>query len=140
MWKLQGSIRGVQEKLMWNFHRSWLLTFEFPRDVTQFCRISRRGSLKYLGQSDKFKNSRGVFPKSISSTSPVGIFSGIIQFHSLMYVFLCHKIISHYFIQGQNDMKRTWKIMQITNVNKRFTAFPIMIKHEKHIIYKRGQL
>ena len=31
-------------------------------------------------------------------------------------------------------MKRTWKkIMQITNVNKIFTTFPAMIKHEKHI-------
>ena len=31
-------------------------------------------------------------------------------------------------------MKRTRKkIMQITNVNKRFTTFPTMIKHEKHI-------
>ena len=31
-------------------------------------------------------------------------------------------------------MKQTWKkIMQITNVNKRFTTFPTMIKHEKHI-------
>ena len=30
-------------------------------------------------------------------------------------------------------LKRTWKkIMQITNVNKRFT-FPTMIRHEKHI-------
>ena len=31
-------------------------------------------------------------------------------------------------------MKRTWnKIMQITDVNKRFLAFPTVIKHEKHI-------
>ena len=42
---------------------------------------------------------------------------------------------THYFIQGQNDMKRTWKkIIQITNVNKRFTAFPTMMKHENHTI------
>ena len=41
---------------------------------------------------------------------------------------------NHYFIQGQNDMKRTWKkIMQIINVTKRFTTFQTMIKHEKHI-------
>ena len=39
----------------------------------------------------------------------------------------------HYFNQCQNDMKRTWKkIMQIANVNKRFTTFPTMTKHEKH--------
>ena len=25
------------------------------------------------------------------------------------------------------------KIMQVTNVNKRFVTFPTMIKHEKHI-------
>ena len=45
-----------------------------------------------------------------------------------------HHYFNHYFIQGQNDMKRTWKkIVQITNVNKRFTTFLTMIKHEKHI-------
>ena len=38
-------------------------------------------------------------------------------------------------IQGQNDMKRIWKkIIQIANVNKRFTAFTTMIKHENHTI------
>ena len=31
-------------------------------------------------------------------------------------------------------MKRTWKkVMQMTNVNKRFSTFSTMIKHEKHI-------
>ena len=36
--------------------------------------------------------------------------------------------------KGQNDIKRTWKkIMQITNVNKRFTTFATTIKHLKHI-------
>ena len=31
-------------------------------------------------------------------------------------------------------MKQAWKkIMQITNVNKRFTTSPTVIKHEKHI-------
>ena len=31
-------------------------------------------------------------------------------------------------------MKGTWKkIMQIANVNKRFSTFPTVIKHEKHI-------
>ena len=42
---------------------------------------------------------------------------------------LAAKLITSTFIQGQNDMKRTWKkIMQITNVNKKFTTFPTMIK------------
>ena len=30
---------------MWNFHRSWFLTLESPRCVTQFCRITRGGKL-----------------------------------------------------------------------------------------------
>ena len=34
-------------------------------------------------------------------------------------------------------MKQTWKkIMQIANVNKRFTTFPTIIEHEKHIDYR----
>ena len=42
---------------------------------------------------------------------------------------------THYFIQGQNDMKRIRKkIMQKANVNKRFTAFPTMTKDENHTI------
>ena len=40
-----GYSKGVQEKPMWNFHGSWFLTLEFPRDVTQFCRIFRGESL-----------------------------------------------------------------------------------------------
>ena len=32
------------------------------------------------------------------------------------------------------------KIMQVTNVNKRFTALPTMIKHEKHIMNNRAKL
>ena len=36
--------------------------------------------------------------------------------------------------KGHNDMKRTWKnIIQIKNVNKRFTTFVTTIKHKKHI-------
>ena len=31
------------------------------------------------------------------------------------------------------------KIMQVTNVNKRFATFPTMIKHEKHI-HKRAKI
>ena len=41
-------------------------------------------------------------------------------------------------------MKKIWKtIMQIANVNKRFTAFPTMmwmIKHEKHITDNRPKI
>ena len=37
-------------------------------------------------------------------------------------------------------MKRTWKKKkQIENVNKRFTAFPTVIKHEKDIIDNRAK-
>ena len=32
--KRRGISSGVQEKIMWNFHRSWFLTLEFPRGVT----------------------------------------------------------------------------------------------------------
>ena len=32
------------------------------------------------------------------------------------------------------------KIMQITNVHKRFTAFPTMIRHEKHTIDSRAKI
>ena len=56
MWKFQGLVKiemkfqSVFTKNLWNFHGSWFLTLEFPRGVTQFCRISR--------DSDKCKNSR----------------------------------------------------------------------------------
>ena len=33
--KRRGISRSVQEKLMWNFNESWLLTLEFPRAVRQ---------------------------------------------------------------------------------------------------------
>ena len=46
-WKFQGSTRsgisrGVHQKLMWNFHRSWFLTLEFSRvshNSTEFPRV-----------------------------------------------------------------------------------------------------
>ena len=50
--KRSGNSRGIQEKLMWNFHGSWFLTLEFPRAATQICRISRGKSffsLEFLG-------------------------------------------------------------------------------------------
>ena len=38
-------------------------------------------------------------------------------------------------------MKSAWKkIMQTTNADKRFTTFPAMIKHEKHIIDNRAKI
>ena len=41
----------------------------------------------------------------------------------------------HYFIQGPKLYEKNMgKNMQITNVNKRFTAFPRTIKHENHVI------
>ena len=55
MWNFQGLIKkqkgnyeGDQEKIMWNFQGSWFLALEFPRDLTQFCGISRGGSLFFL--------------------------------------------------------------------------------------------
>ena len=50
--KRSGNSRGVQEKLMWNFHGSQFLTLEFARGVTQTCRISRGKSFsspEFLG-------------------------------------------------------------------------------------------
>ena len=39
--KRSGNSRGVQEKLMWNFHGSIFdFALEFARGVTQTCRIS----------------------------------------------------------------------------------------------------
>ena len=39
-YKRSGISRGVLEKLMWNFHGSWFLTLQFPKGVTQFCKIA----------------------------------------------------------------------------------------------------
>lgn len=49
---------------------------------------------------------------------------------------------SHYFILGQNNMKKNMeKIMQITNNNnKRFMVFTTMIKHENHTIDNRAMI
>ena len=57
MWKFQGSVKiemgfqSVFTKNLRNFHGSWFLTLEFPRGLTQFCRISRDKvtNLKILG-------------------------------------------------------------------------------------------
>ena len=40
-----GISNGDQEKIVWNFQGSWFLALEFPRDLTQFCGISRGGAL-----------------------------------------------------------------------------------------------
>ena len=37
--------RAGQEKITWSFPGSWFLVLEFPRDVTQFCGISRGEAL-----------------------------------------------------------------------------------------------
>ena len=43
-----GISRGVLEKLMWSFLGPLFLTLDFPRGVTQSCRISRgRESLSF---------------------------------------------------------------------------------------------
>ena len=39
--KRSGISKHKQEKIMWNFQESLFLAFEFPRDLTQFCGISR---------------------------------------------------------------------------------------------------
>ena len=43
--KRSGISGGFKENLLWNFHSSLFLILEFPRDVTQFCGISRGKSL-----------------------------------------------------------------------------------------------
>ena len=71
-WKLQGSLKkslvsgGFKEKLMWNFHESWLLDLEYPRGVAQFYRISKV-------KVTKLKIPEGDFQKTISSAPPVWI-------------------------------------------------------------------
>ena len=58
MRKFQGSVKiemefqSVFTKNSWNFHGSWFLTLEFPRGVTQYCRISK----------DKVTNVKKVYP------------------------------------------------------------------------------
>ena len=37
--------RVTKEKIMWNFQGFWFWTLEFPKDLTQFCGISRCGAL-----------------------------------------------------------------------------------------------
>ena len=97
IWKLQGSIKkrsaisiGVQRKLMWNFHGFWFLTLEFPsqshgvsHNFAEFSGVKACFLRNFLGESDKFKNSRIFFQKSIPSIPPhlppVWTFSGIAQ-------------------------------------------------------------
>ena len=65
-----GSSRG-QSKKKWNFQGCWRKTSaEFPRCITQFCRISRGESLFSLEILSKFINLKfpGGFQKSMSST------------------------------------------------------------------------
>ena len=44
-WKQSAISKGDQEKIMWNFQGSLFLALEFPRDLTQFCGISRHWAL-----------------------------------------------------------------------------------------------
>ena len=61
-----GICRIDQEKIMLNFHESWFMTLEFPRDVTQFYKISK----------DKLTNLKdpGFFFKKVSPRFPLGFF------------------------------------------------------------------
>ena len=61
--KRSGISKPDQEKIMWNFQRSWTLDLKFPRNLTKICGIPR-GKVK---KTEKFQ--RG-FQRSMSSTSP----------------------------------------------------------------------
>ena len=50
--KQSGISKSDQEKKMWNFQGFWIFPLEFPRDLAQFCGISRSGALfclEFLG-------------------------------------------------------------------------------------------
>ena len=88
MWKFKGSIKksgiskGGHKKFMWNFHGSWFLTLEFPpKGCHTILQNSHGWKLVFEGWSDKSKNSRGFFQKSICTLNPpVWCFSGIAQY------------------------------------------------------------
>ena len=92
MWKFLGSVQKkkeftgvIQVRNHVEFHGSWLLALEFPMAVIQFCGIFRGVKLHFVlsgiskGKvaNPEFENSRGLFPKIMSSTPLVWIFSGI---------------------------------------------------------------
>ena len=73
--------KGDQVKIMWNFQGSLFLALEFPRDLTQFCGISRGGAF-FVWNSQRLikkkKNSRGVF-KKVCPQPLCLFFSGIVH-------------------------------------------------------------
>ena len=85
---------------MWNFHGSWFLILESPGDQGVSLNFAEFPGLIFSGISKgkvtSLKIPGSFFQKSISSTTPVWIFPGITQFHNIVYVFLCHKIMLFY--------------------------------------------
>ena len=73
-----GIPRGAQEKIMLNFHESWFLTFEYPRDVTQFYRISKGKERFVSTRSSRGKVTnlkyQGFIFKEVRPQSPLGFY------------------------------------------------------------------
>ena len=63
---------GDQEKILWNFQGSLFLTLKFPRDLTQFCEISRGGAffLEFPGVMLKNEKFQGRFSGKYILNSP----------------------------------------------------------------------
>ena len=101
VWKFQGSNRGVQP---------WVLAFDLR--ISKGCHtilqifqawkllFSRISKVKLVN----LKIPEGFFEKSISSISPVWIFFEITQFHSTVYVILCHKIMLFVILLGTSKI------------------------------------
>ena len=67
---------------MWNFQGSWFLVLGLPRDLKQFCGISRSGALfclEFPGVKQKKEKFQWGFQRSIFSTPSVWFFSGTAQ-------------------------------------------------------------
>ena len=65
---LHGISKGDQEKIMWNFQGPLFLALEFPRDLTQFCEISRVELCfvrNFKRSRQKKKNSRGFSKRHV---------------------------------------------------------------------------
>ena len=65
---LRGISKGDQEKIMWNFQGPLFLALEFPRDLTQFCGISRVELCfvrNFKRSRQKKKNSRGFSKRHV---------------------------------------------------------------------------
>ena len=78
---LRGISKGDQEKIMWNFQGPLFLALEFPRDLTQFCGISRIELCfvrNFKRSRKKKKNSRGFSKRHVINNPPPCLdFSGI---------------------------------------------------------------